>query len=90
MFMMMRMAALCNDFHIGLMLVDNALDQRVNFFRGMCGFDGQRLLHEIDICLADLFQRTDFLFDLRGAIRAVQAFQRIYKLHGVPPFLSDK
>ena len=85
-FVMMRMPALCNDFDIGLMLMDNALDQFADFLRRVRRFDSQRLLHEIDIRLCDLLERRNITLDLRRAVRAVQTFQRVDKLHDNPPF----
>ena len=68
------------------MLVDNALDQFADFLRRVFRPDSQRLLHEVDIRLCDLLKRLDFLLDFRRAVRAVQTFQRVDKLHVYPPF----
>ena len=61
--MLMRVTALCNDFDIRLVLVDDALDQFVNLLRCMRRFNRQGLLHQVDIRFRDLFECRDITLD---------------------------
>ena len=64
------------------MAVHNALDRAAQFLGDcMLGADGQRLVHQIDNRLCDMLDFADLAFDFRGAVRAIQPFERINQFH---------
>ena len=71
-----------DDLDIRLMAVHNARNRAEELIgSGLLGMHGQGLLHEIDNSLADGFHCSDIPLDFRGAVRAVEPFERVDQFH---------